>query len=53
LPNQGSSTLSKATAPTNLQTALQQLGLKLEPHIGPVDLLIIDQAERPPETTLP
>jgi Protein of unknown function (DUF3738) len=52
LPNQGSSTLSKATAPTNLQTALQQqLGLKLEPHSGPVELLIIDHAERPGDST--
>jgi uncharacterized protein (TIGR03435 family) len=38
----------------NLQTGLQQqLGLKLEPHVGPVDLLIIDHAERPPQTALP
>jgi hypothetical protein len=40
------------TYDANLQTALQQqLGLKLEPHSGPVELLIIDHAERPGDST--
>jgi uncharacterized protein (TIGR03435 family) len=37
----------KDDAPPNLSTALQQLGLKLELTKAPVDILVIDHAERP------
>jgi uncharacterized protein (TIGR03435 family) len=30
-------------------TVLQQLGLKLEPQKGPVEILVIEQAEKPSE----
>jgi uncharacterized protein (TIGR03435 family) len=33
----------------NIQTALQKLGLKLVPALGPADFLVIDHIERPSE----
>jgi uncharacterized protein (TIGR03435 family) len=43
-------TAPDSSAPPTLSRALQeQLGLKLEPQTAPVDVLIIDHVERPPE----
>lgn len=39
---------SDPALPSTIFTAMQeQLGLKLEPQIGPVDILVIDHVERP------
>ena len=37
------------TGPTFLQALKEQLGLKLEPQTGPVDVLVIDHVEQPSE----
>jgi bla regulator protein blaR1 len=37
------------TGPTFLQALKEQLGLKLEPQIGPVDVVVIDRVEQPSE----
>jgi uncharacterized protein (TIGR03435 family) len=33
----------------SVRTAIQELGLKLEPTKGPVELLVIDHVEKPSE----
>ncbi len=48
-PSGGGDSSSDAAAPPNLFTAVQeQLGLKLEPKKGPVDILVIDHIEKAP-----
>jgi uncharacterized protein (TIGR03435 family) len=50
LKTDGGGTTQDLSAPPPLITALQdQLGLKLEPQTGPVDVLVIDHVERPSE----
>ncbi len=36
-----------ASGPTFLEALKEQLGLKLEPQTGPVDILVVDHAEEP------
>jgi uncharacterized protein (TIGR03435 family) len=55
MPSRGISPGNEAASPANVSgpsifTALQQqLGLKLKPTIGPVDVIVIDHIERPSE----
>ena len=39
--------LDAAAGPTFIEALRQQLGLKLERQKGPIDILVIDRAERP------
>jgi uncharacterized protein (TIGR03435 family) len=46
----GTASAPDPSAPPSIFTALQeQLGLKLEPQTGPVDVLVIDHVEQPSE----
>ena len=43
----GSNSRADSTGPTLLQALKEQLGLKLEPQMGPMDVLVIDYVEQP------
>jgi uncharacterized protein (TIGR03435 family) len=52
-PWPGFETVTGPAAPPSLSTALkEQLGLRLEPRIGPVDVLVIDHVEQPSDGSL-
>jgi uncharacterized protein (TIGR03435 family) len=36
------------TGPAYLDALREQLGLRLEPQVGPIDFLVIDHIEEPP-----
>ena len=37
------------TGPTFLEALKEQLGLKLDPQTGPVDIIVVDHVEQPSE----
>ena len=52
-PWPGFEAVTGPAAPPSLSTALkEQLGLRLEPRIGPVDVLVIDHVEQPSDGSL-